>query len=154
MNPALPVTRTFTHDVAHRRAVVHCFGNRCLTSKITQSGFPSCRIASIPIVAKLIMRDGKNDCVVVILRQANRPCCRPYSSTASSRVHPRIVNVDVGVITLQFPHEIHDARIADVGAVLLERKPKNEHIRIDDVDLAMRHQLHDAVDDVLRPSSR
>ncbi len=147
MNPALPVTSTFMWRCAQSRPVVVSFGNRCFTSKITQSAFPNfanCVDTHRPI---LIVRDGKDDRVVAVLLE--RVDQRDAVFVAYLvRVHPRIVYVDVGVVALQFLHEIDDAGVANVRAIFLERQAENQHVRIDDVDLPLRHQPYDALDDV------
>ena len=71
----------------------------------------------------------------------------PYSSRLV-RIHPRVVHVDIGAVALEFLHEVDDAGIANVGAILLESQPEDQHVRIDDVDLPLRHQSDDALDDV------
>jgi hypothetical protein len=63
----------------------------------------------------------------------------------AGRIDPRIVDVDQCMVAFEFPHQVDNSGVADVGTVLFERQPEYEYVRINDVDLALCHQTNDPV---------
>ena len=45
-------------------------------------------------------------------------------------IDPRVVHIDLRVVALKRPHDVHDLRVAHVGTVLFERETQHQHARI------------------------
>ena len=63
-------------------------------------------------------------------------------------IGPGVVHGDADVVLLQRAVYVDDARVAHVGAVLLERESHDQHVRVQDLDALLQHQLDDLVRDI------
>ena len=64
------------------------------------------------------------------------------------RISPGVIDRNADVVFLKRAVDIDDAGIAHIGAVLLERESHYEHIRVQDLNALLEHQLDDLVRDV------
>src|SRR4029077_15100355 len=60
---------------------------------------------------------------------------------ACAGVGPGIVDVHLRALLLELAHDVHDLRVPDVGAVLLEGDTEHQHTRPLHMDASLRHQL-------------
>ena len=75
-----------------------------------------------PELAKFIMRDRDDNRVIGVLFRASSEIDAIFAFGVL-RHHPGIADIDVDAEILQLAHEVDDAGVAQVRAVLLEGKP-------------------------------
>ena len=95
------------------------------------------------------MGDGEDSCVVVVGGGKLGEAVEVIFVLHLFGIGPRVVDIDLGTVLLEFVDDIDHSGVADVGAVFLEGDAEDEHFCPFDFVVAGNHEFHHFGGDVL-----
>ena len=94
-------------------------------------------------VAELVVRHRQHNAVVLARSRRLGEDVEAVLVLHHVRIGPGIVDIHDRAVGLQFLHDIHDPRVAHVGAVFLERDAKHQDLRLRQAHAPLHHEADD-----------